>query len=250
MKGMILAAGLGTRLRPLTEKRPKALIKVGDYMMLDLAIAYFIKHGIRDIIINVNHFADQIMEYVAQKRWEGFNLEISDETSGLLNTGGGMKKASWFFEGEENFVLMAVDILTDLDLTAMVNHHRNMGALVTLAVKERNTSRDLLFDGNGSLAGWKHNESGEVKEVKGKKASRGYGFSGIHVINTSLFSKINEEGAFSIIDLYLRLAVNEKINAFDHTGGGWIEFGRTENIKNAKDSKEFVELVQKLKEKA
>jgi NDP-sugar pyrophosphorylase family protein len=239
MKGMILTAGVGSRLKPLTDKTPKALVKVADFAMLDLALAYYKKHGVEDVIINVHHMADQLMEFVAQKRWMGYTIEISDETSELLNTGGGLKKAASFFNGEKEFALMAVDILTDLDLTAMVEQHRQNKALVTLAVKDRETSRSLLFDNQGCLAGWKHNSTGETKIVEGRQAQDAFGFSGVHVISTKLFDLMEETGSFSIVDLYLRLAKTEKIQLFNHSEGRWIEFGRVENIKNALNSDDF-----------
>ena len=242
MKGMILAAGIGSRLKPLTDKTPKALVKVGEFTMLDLAIAYLSKHGVDEIILNVHHLADQLMEYVAQKRWLGYNISISDETAELMNTGGGLQKASVFFEGETDFVLMAVDILTNLDLTQMLKQHRASGALVTLAVKERKTSRDLLFDSEGNLAGWKHNESGEVKSVKGRDSKKGLGFSGIHIISTEIFKLIEETGAFSIVDLYLRLAEKQEIKCFEHSGDKWLEFGRADSINKlvASDAYKFL----------
>ena len=243
---MILTAGLGTRLKPLTDKVPKPLLYTGDFRMLDLCVAYLKKYGIDEIIINVHHLADQLMEYVAEKRWEGYRIEISDETTELMNTGGGLNKASWFFGGEKDFVLMASDILTDLNLTQVINQHKESGALVTLAVKERKTSRDLLFDEEGYLAGWKNNQTGEIKNVAGRKGIKGLGFSGIHIINTALFDKFIETGAFSIIDAYLRLAETEKIMAFEHSEGKWLEFGRIENIENALKNPDFVELVRSL----
>lgn len=246
MKGMILTAGLGTRLKPLTDKTPKPLLNVGAHNMLDLCVAFLLKHGVNELIINVHHLADQLMEYVAQKRWEGLKIEISDETNELMNTGGGLNKASWFFDGEKDFVLMASDVLTDLNLSAMIDKHVNSKSLVTLAVKERKTSRDLLFDSMGLLAGWKNNQTGETKSVPGKIGSKALGFSGIHVINTLLFNKFIETGGFSIIDAYLRLAEFEKIMAYDHSDGKWMEFGRIENIENAVKNPDFIELVGKL----
>lgn len=243
---MILAAGLGTRLKPLTDKYPKPLIPIGDYTMLDFCIAYLAKHGIDEIIINVHHLADQLMEFVAMKRWEGLKIEISDETSQLLDTGGGLLNAKWFFEGETDFVLMASDVLTDLNLSDMIWQHKNSKALVSLAVKERNTSRSLLFDSGGNLAGWKNNQTGEIKNVPGKQSVSAFGFSGIHVINSILFEKFIESGIFSIINAYLRLAETETIKSFDHTGGKWMEFGRIENIENARKSPEFMELLEEL----
>lgn len=246
MKGMILTAGLGTRLQPLTNKTPKPLLKVGEYSMLDLCIAYLKKHGVEELIINVHHLADQMMEYVVEKRWEGLKIEISDETDRLMNTGGGLQKSSWFFKGEKDFVLMSSDILTDLDLSAMIKQHRTSEALVTLGVKERKTSRDLVFDENGMLAGWKNNQTGETKTVAGKTGITSRGFSAVHVIDTSLFEKFTETGDFSIVDAYLRLAETEKIMAFDHSDGKWMEFGRIENIENALKNPDFNEMVSSL----
>lgn len=244
MKAMILTAGIGSRLKPLTDNTPKALVKVGEYPMLDLAIAYLQKHGITEFVINVHHLADQMMEYAAEKRWQGVNISISNETDELLNTGGGIKKAAPFFEGEENFIVMAVDVLTDLDLSVMIAQHKQSDALVTLAVKERKTSRSLMFDENGLLAGWKHNETGEKKLVEGREQIQGYGFSGIHVVNTKLFSLMEEQGAFSIVDLYLRLAATENIEMFNHTGDKWLEFGRAAQIKELVESEDFEHVVK------
>ncbi len=241
MKAMILAAGIGSRLKPLTDKTPKALVKIGDYRMIDLCMAWLLKHGVTDFIINAHHLADQMMEWVMEKRWQGYNVEISLEEE-LLNTGGGLVKASPFFKGEESFILTAVDILTNLDLNSMIEQHRNNNNLVTLAVKKRKTSRDLLFDNEGLLAGWKHNETGEVKEVNGRSGVKGLGFSGVHVINTNLFPLVEEKGAFSIIDLYLRLAAVERIGAFDHSEGDWIEFGRVGMIKELVETEVFKKL--------
>jgi N-acetyl-alpha-D-muramate 1-phosphate uridylyltransferase len=246
MKGMILTAGVGSRLKPLTDNTPKALVKVGEWTMLDLAIAYLKKNGVDEIIINVHHLADQLMEYVAEKKWLGYNIKISDETDNLLNTGGGLKKAAHFFSGEKDFVLMAVDILTNLDLTAMINQHQESGALVTLAAKNRTTSRDLLFDNEGNLAGWKHNTTGEIKRVDGRVYTKGFGFSGVHVINTKIFRLISETGPFSIVDMYLRLAENNDIKLFEHSNDLWLEFGRAGQIKELIESNDFTNLISSL----
>ena len=238
MKAMILTAGIGSRLKPLTDNTPKALVKVGEYRMLDLAIAYLQKHGINQFVINVHHLADQLMEYVSEKRWEGINISISNEADELMNTGGGIHKAAPFFNSDDAFVVMAVDVLTDLDLTAMIKQHQKNKPLVTLAVKERKTSRDLMFDKDGLLAGWKHNETGETKLVAGKEQVNGFGFSGIHVLSTEIFDKFTETGAFSIVDAYLRLAETENIEQFNHTGDVWLEFGRAAQIEALVKSEE------------
>jgi MurNAc alpha-1-phosphate uridylyltransferase len=246
MKAMILAAGIGSRLKPLTDNTPKALVKVGPYRMLDLTLSYLQKHGVNEFIINVHHLADQIMEYVADKRWQGIKIHLSDETNELMNTGGGLMKASEFLSAEDNFVLMAVDILTDLDLSKMIAAHIQSGALVTLAVKNRQTSRALLFDAKNNLAGWEHSESGMQKLVPGRTFIRGFGFSGIHVIQSSIFDSVVEKGAFSIVDLYLRLAEKHDIKMFDHSDGKWMEFGRAERIKTQAESKDFNYLTKHL----
>lgn len=246
MKAMILAAGVGSRLAPYTKCTPKALIRVGDYPMIDLTIGYLKKYGVSNFIINVHHFADQLMEYVSKMRWLGYDIEISDETEELLNTGGGLKKASWFFQDVDNFVLMAVDVLTDLDLKAMYQQHLKSDALVTLAVKKRKTSRALLFDSDGELAGWKDNNTGNVKQVNQHIPLNEYGFSGIHIINSKIFNLMEEKKRFSIIDLYLHLAEKQKIMAYDHSNGDWLEFGRASNISRAVHSLEFNNLIKKI----
>ncbi len=246
MKAMILAAGLGTRLRPFTDSKPKALIEVGGHPMLDISLAFLRKYGINDIVINVHHKADQLIGYSKQKNLQGFHIEISDESGELLDTGGGLKKASWFFEGEDDFVLIGVDLLTDLDLNAMIVQHKKYKPMATLAVKDRITSRNLLFDSSGLLAGWKNNQTSEIKSVPGKVPVKALGFSVVHVINTRIFELINHNRPFSIIDFYLEHAQNNNIMAFEHSGGIWMEFGRAANIADAEKNPDFQKVVSGL----
>lgn len=231
---MILAAGLGTRLKPLTDAKPKALLEVQGRPMLDYAIAYLVKHGIKEIIVNIYHHREQLIEYINQaKEKYQINIEISDEQDGLLNTGGGLKKASWFLENEKSFVLAAVDIFTDLDLTSMIHFHNERSSLVTLAVKERDTSRNLMFDENYELIGWKDNRSLEEKYVREETGtiSHSLGFSGIHIISSKIFDLMTEQGVFSIIDVYLRLAHDYNVLGFRHDESQWMEFGRINNFE-------------------
>ncbi len=246
MKAMILAAGTGTRLRPLTDHTPKALVSLGEYSMMDIAIGFLHKHGVDDIVINVHHFAQQLIDYAQSKNRQGYKIAISDESNLLLDTGGGLKKAAPFFEGEQDIVLMAVDVLTDLNLTAMIAQHKSNEVLATLAVQKRETSRSLLFDRQKYLAGWRNNQSGEQKKVPGRMADEAFGFSGIHLLNTRIFSLMIEEGAFSIVDLYLRLAEKEKINLFDHSDGLWLEFGRAEKLPITIASQEFKSIIKSI----
>ncbi|MBN1950645.1 MAG: NTP transferase domain-containing protein [Bacteroidales bacterium] len=243
MKAMILAAGKGTRLAPFTETRPKVLYPVGGYTLLEITILFLKKHGIDEFIINVYHHADQVEEYLEENNGFGLKYTISDEREELLNSGGGLLKARDFFTGEEDFVLTASDILTDLDLSAMIDKHRKSHALATLAVKERETSRSLLFDKGLQLVGWINHETGEVRGVGPDQAVHSLGFSTVHVVNTSLFNLVTEKGPFSITDLYLRLMNTQKIMGFRHEEGGWIEFGRIERISQTLRSSEFQRMI-------
>lgn len=243
MKAMILAAGLGTRLRPITDKVPKALVRIGNYSMLELTIIFLKKYGINEIIINVHHFADQIIDYVKSNNSFGVSICFSDERNELLNTGGGLVKASGFLSDSNPFVLTSSDILTNLDLNDMIKYHKAQNNLVTLAVKDRKTTRSLLFDENMILNGWRDNNSGEIKMVSESQSIFSFGFSAVHVINPLVFKKITEQGAFSIIDLYLRLAAFERIGGYEHNKDEWLEFGRIDSIKKLEKSAEFNFLV-------
>ena len=243
---MVLAAGLGTRLRPLTDTKPKALVRIGEYTMLDLAVQYLKKYGIEEIIINVHHFADQIEQYVRSQNNYGISIEFSDERQMLLDTGGGIKQASRYLKDSLPFLVMAVDVLTDLDLHSMINYHRQQQALVTLAVKDRPTTRKLLFDTNMRLSGWKNNITGELKGLENEDGYTGLGFSVIHIINPELFALMHETGSFSILDVYLRIMKLQKIMGFRHDAADWMEFGRAENIPEIENSATFKKLIADL----
>lgn len=232
MKAMILAAGLGTRLKPWTDKHPKALAVVNGKSLLQRNIAYLQQFGIYDVVVNVHHFAGQIMEELETNHGFGSNISISDESDEVLETGGGLKKAEWFFENEkEPFLLMNADILTDLDINAMKLQHVSSGALATLAVTTRPTSRNLLFDQDNTLCGWKNIATGELKGKDGSPKA----FSGVHIIEPRIFSLIWEQGKFSMIDLYLRLCQSHTIMSFDHSEGKFQDVGKPESIAEAEN---------------
>jgi NDP-sugar pyrophosphorylase family protein len=244
MKAMILAAGLGTRLRPLTDDRPKALVEVGGRTLLEMALARLSSFGIGDVIINVHHFADKIIEYLAAKRNFGMQIAISREEV-LLDTGGGLKKAGYFFlrnsaSAEEPFILHNVDVISTIDLRRMAQFHVDNGALATLAVQDRQTSRYLLFDDRLQLCGRKSRADGEAELVRPSPQLRPLAFSGIHVISPRLFSLMTEEGVFSILAPYLRLAgCGEKILAFRSDEYQWRDLGRLEDVMHAdRDAKQ------------
>ncbi|MFN0081578.1 MAG: NDP-sugar synthase [Ferruginibacter sp.] len=228
MKGMILAAGLGTRLKPFTENHPKALLPVNGKSLLQRNIAYLQSFGVNEIVVNVHHFADQIINTIKENNGWGANILVSDESDEVLETGGGLKKAGFFLQDSaESFVLMNADMLTDLDLGEMKELHRRSNVLATLAVTNRSTSRYLLFDDNNILCGWLNEKTGEQKGKAGTKKA----FSGIHIISPQIFKHIKEEGKFSMIDLYLRLAFEGlNINCFDHSKGKLLDVGKPEAL--------------------
>ena len=231
---MILAAGLGTRLKPFTDKHPKALALVNGKSLLQRNIEYLQKIGITEVLVNVHHFADQIIDAVTTNNGWGSTITISDETDAVLETGGGLKKAAWYFENETSFVLLNADILTNLDLEALVAQHTSTGALATLAVSVRNSSRYFLFDEAGKLCGWKNQNTGEYKPVHLNDSNTEYlqakAFSGIQVIDTKLLALMQREGKFSMVDVYLDLCATHTILAYDHTGATLLDVGKPESL--------------------
>lgn len=238
MKAMVLAAGLGTRLRPLTNDRPKALVEVAGRTLLEITLARLRSFGIREVIINVHHFADMILEFLKSRDKFGMQIEISREEE-LLDTGGGLKKAAYFLlEGAsrsgEAFLLHNVDVISTIDLSRMVQVHREHRALATLAVQDRATSRPLLFDDLGQLCGRVTGPDQEREMVRTVAHAHPLAFSGIHVISPRLLPMLSEDGAFSIITSYLRLATQgEQIQAFRADEYFWRDLGKPENVKQA-----------------
>jgi NDP-sugar pyrophosphorylase family protein len=232
MKAMILAAGLGTRLRPLTDHRPKALVEVAGRTLLEITLARLRTFGIGDVIINVHYYADMILEYLQKNDNFGMNIKTSREEV-LLDTGGGLEKAAYFFREEsEPFILHNVDVISTIDLACMVQFHIENQALATLAVQGRETSRYLLFDKAGQLCGRRSDEQTEL--VRSSQQLQALAFSGIHVISPRIFSMMSEGGAFSIIQSYLRLAAQgEKILSFRADEYYWRDLGRPENVVQA-----------------
>lgn len=231
---MILAAGLGTRLRPLTSDRPKALVEVAGHTLLELALIRLRSFGISDVIINTHHFADMIPSYLRDHKNFGMHIEISHEEL-LLDTGGGLKHASHFFtDSDEPFVVHNVDVLSTIDLERMLRFHRDHDALATIAVQDRPTSRYLLFDSDSRLCGRRAGIGGTLELVRPAKELHALAFSGIHILSPRIFSTMREEGIFSIIPVYLRLAgQQEPIFGFPADGYYWRDLGRPEHIADA-----------------
>ena len=233
MRAMILAAGLGTRLRPLTNDRPKALVEVAGHTLLEITLLRLASFGIRQVIVNVHHFADMVVDCLKKHDNFGVHVEISREEI-LLDTGGGLKRAAQFFlEGsaEEPFLLHNVDVISTIDLRQMMQAHRERGALATLAVQDRNTSRYLLFDQENWLCGRRAGSDGKAEIVRPSSNLRAFAFSGVHVISPRFLSLMDEEGVFSIITTYLRLAgQGERIGLFRADEYYWRDLGKPENV--------------------
>lgn len=234
MKAMILAAGKGTRLQPLTNTKPKALVEVDGQPLLGIIIKRLIYFGFKDIVINVHHFAEQIYKFLDENKNFGINVKISDEQDLLLDTGGGLLKARSLLLDGSPILVHNVDIISNLKLDELYEFHCRSGAIATMAVKERNTTRSLLINAEGDLCGWKNHVTGEVKHSKGNiDELKPIAFSAVHVLSPDIFEHINETGVFSIMDVYLRLAKTHKIATFNHNQDYWLDLGRIENIEDA-----------------
>jgi NDP-sugar pyrophosphorylase family protein len=238
MKAMILAAGLGTRLRPLTDNRPKALVEVGGRTLLEITLTRLRAVGVSEVIVNVHHFADMVVEYLTANHNFGMRIEVSREET-LLDTGGGLKKASHFFledssRREEPFILHNVDVISTIDLARMMQFHVENKALATLAVQARETSRYLLFDEALQLCGRRSGSDRTPEVVRASKQVNALAFSGIHVISSRFLGMMNEEGAFSIIKTYLQLsAQGGRILGFRADEYYWRDLGKADSVLQA-----------------
>ena len=232
MQAMIFSAGLGTRFKPWTDKHPKALGIVNGKSLLQRNVEYLQQYGIRDIIVNVHHFAEQVEEAIVQNDGWGSNILVSDERDELLDTGGGLLKAKALFEPDQRFITCNVDILTDLDISKLLGFHNNSNALISFGVTGRKSSRYLLFDKENRLIGWRNSNTGEEKisvdipaQERVEKA-----YSCVVVFEYDVFDLIPFTGKFSLIDVYLKLAADHRIMGYDHTGDRFADVGKPESI--------------------
>jgi len=242
MRAMILAAGLGTRLKPFTDHHPKALALVNGKSLLQRNVEYLLSYGIQDIIVNVHHFADQIVKAIHENKGWGANISISDETDEVLETGGGLLRAANYFKNEDRWLVMNADILTNLDLHKLIaadesNVIKAEGDLVaTLAVTDRISSRNLIFNASGTLCGWKNNNTGQEKwanPLRNTNSAVPKAFSGIQIIHASFFEEVALSGKFSLIDAYLQLAQHFAIHYYDHSEGILLDVGKPESLEKA-----------------
>lgn len=226
MKALILAAGLGTRLLPLTEKLPKALIEVKGKPLLEHALDHVKRNGIKEVIVNVHHFPGMILGFLKKHKNFGLEITISDESDELLETGGGMKKAAWFFNDGLPFLVRNADVLSDLDLIELFRHHQRNPAIATLAVKQRDSSRYFLFDEQLRLSGWENRKTLENIVTRQCSSYQSLAFSGIQMVDPAIFPLITEIGRFSLTELYIRLSGNHTISGYLDESSFWMDGGK------------------------
>lgn len=239
---MIFAAGLGTRLRPLTSDRPKALVEIGGKTMLERVINRLAEAGFDDITINVHHFAHKIIDFLEARGNFGLSIHISDERDMLLDTGGGILKARRFLDGDQPFLVHNADILTDIDLRAMYRSHVESGALATVLVKDRITSRYFVLDGDYRLQGWINKSTGETRppHLTCRHGMRELAFGGIHVISPSIFDELERysqgQPKFSTTPFYVDLCHRHIIKGYvQETPYKWLDIGKPESLKEAEE---------------
>ncbi len=233
MKAMIFAAGLGTRFKPWTDQHPKALALINGKSLLQRNIEYLQQYGITDVVVNVHHFADQIIEAVKTNNGWGSNIIISDERDEVLETGGGLLKARHLLQGDEPFVTINVDILTNLNLFKLLDYHKEHQPLISFGVSNRKTSRNFLFDSNDRLGGWRNNTTGETKISVAKEGLLEKAYSCVVVFEPKVFSLINQRGKFSLTEPYLDLCKDHLILGYEHSGDKWVDVGKPESVQVA-----------------
>lgn len=235
MEAMIFAAGLGTRLQPITNSIPKALVKINGVCLLQHCIENLIKQGCTKIVVNIHHFGEQIITFLNTNKFD-VDIAISDERDCLLDTGGGLKKAEHFFDKKNPILIHNVDIISSIDLQKLYTTHCQSNALATLAVADRKTSRYLLFDSHNNLVGWTNHNTGETlwaKESDYNDVSP-LAFSGIHVVSPKIFNLLPKVSAYSIVPQYINMAQHEQIKAYSHPADQWLDVGKPEALEKAK----------------
>jgi MurNAc alpha-1-phosphate uridylyltransferase len=233
MKAMIFSAGLGTRFKPWTDKHPKAVAPVNGKSLLQRNIEYLQQYGIKDVIVNVHHFADQVIDTIKKNKGWGSNVVISDETNEVLETGGGLLKAKDLFTPGEKFITCNVDILTDLDINKLLAFHEKNKSLISFGVTNRITSRYFLFDENNRLCGWRNTKTGEERIEVPNDVLIQKAYSCVVVFEYAIFKLIPFSGKFSLVDVYLKLAKDHRIFGYDHSGDRFVDVGKPESIEVA-----------------
>lgn len=230
MIAMIFAAGLGTRFKPWTDKHPKALALVNGKSLLQRNVEYLQQYNITDVVVNVHHFSDQVIDAIKKNNGWGSHISISDETDEVLETGGGLLKAKNLLQNEEPFITLNADFLTNLNINSLLAFHKNKKALISFGITNRKTSRNFLFDEDDRLCGWRNNATGQEKITVPKNNLKEMAYSCVVVFNPQIFQLIPQRGKFSLVDTYLSLAADHPIYGFDHTGDKLVDVGKPESV--------------------
>jgi len=231
MKALLLAAGLGTRLKPLTDNTPKALVEINGKTLLEIQIEKLSQEGFNDIIVNTHHFSKKVIDFLINNRF-GATITISDESTQLLDTGGGLKKAQWFFD-DNPFLVYNVDVLSDLNLSELTDYHKSTSNIATIVVRNRKTQRYFLFNNNNLLCGWENKKTGEKIIRRAGFDLYNYAFSGIQIISPKIFPLIKQTGKFSLTELYIQLSATENIGCYIDDASFWMDLGSIENLNKA-----------------
>jgi N-acetyl-alpha-D-muramate 1-phosphate uridylyltransferase len=230
MKAMIFSAGLGTRFKPWTDHHPKALAMVNGKSLLQRNIEYLQQYGITDVVVNVHHFADQIIEAINTNKGWGSNITISDETDLVLETGGGLLKAKPLLQGDEPFITLNVDILTNLNISHLLAYHNVHQPIISFGVTNRQSSRCFLFDESNKLCGWRNNQTGQEILSNSTTNLIPKAYSCVAIFNPIVFDLIQQQGKFSLTETYLDVAKTHTILGYDHSGDVLIDVGKPESV--------------------
>jgi NDP-sugar pyrophosphorylase family protein len=233
MRAMIFAAGLGTRFKPWTDSNPKALAIINGKSLLQRNIEYLQKYGITDVVVNVHHFPDKIIDTISANNGWGSSITISDERNEVLETGGGLLNARHYLQNNEPFITLNADILTDFPIDELIEFHQQKNALISFGVSNRKTSRNFLFDENNHLCGWENNTTGEQRISIQNRILHPLAYSCVAIFEPNVFDKIPQRGKFSLTDTYLSLAENNLIAGFEHNNNRWIDVGKPESVEVA-----------------
>lgn len=235
LNAMIFAAGLGTRLRPLTNSKPKALVELNGKPLLQIAIEKIKELKIKKIVINAHHFSEQIISFTEKHEDKDVELIISDETNQLLNTGGGLMKASQYFDKNADILIYNADVITTAPIDLLIKTHQEQKNLATLMTQKRDASRFLYFDENNQLTGWRNPKTNEEIWTQHSPTAKPMGFNGVHIINSQIFDLIKKEGEFSIIPEYLELAKDYSIKGWSDWEGIWQDVGTPEKLRGIEE---------------
>jgi MurNAc alpha-1-phosphate uridylyltransferase len=231
MKAMIFSAGLGTRFKPWTDNHPKALALVNGKSLLQRNIEYLQRYGIKDVVVNIHHFPQQIIDAIQHNKGWGSNVLISDESDEVLETGGGLLKAKDMLQSSEPFVTLNADFLTDLNINDLLKFHKEKQSLITFGITNRKTSRYFLFDDDNKLCGWRNLNTGEEKISIAKPGRlKQMAYSCVVVFQPEIFDLIPQRGKFSLVETYLSLAASYPIYGYDHTGDKLVDVGKPESV--------------------